>query len=151
LESSVWVSFGQWLREERLKQRLSVEEAAARAGYSRQQWDKLEKGQTGTKRERIPLIALAIGKPPDEALRRAGFAAEETLSPCEEVDLLLRQMPAERLPIAVALLRFNPHPARRPGATSEGAGRFMHIVHVSILTRPEDRVRRYLGYFSNPA
>jgi len=36
---------------------------------------------------------------------------------------------------------FNPHPARRPGATA-GQHRVFARPHVSTLTRPEDRVRR---------
>ena len=36
---------------------------------------------------------------------------------------------------------FNPHPARRPGATSDPAWSFLAALDVSILTRPEGRVQ----------
>ena len=38
--------------------------------------------------------------------------------------------------------RFNPHPARRPGATPESCAAYADQIAVSILTRPEGRVLR---------
>ncbi len=40
-----------------------------------------------------------------------------------------------------SLIRFNPHPARRPGATPNSEQQSTNQNHVSILTRPEDRVQ----------
>ena len=67
------------------------------------------------------------------------------LGPHQSVSILTR--PTDRVRRVRAQLhharirRFNPHPANRPGATSED-GRVARRSGVSILTRPTDRVRR---------
>lgn len=100
-----WTAFGQWLREERLRSGFSVAEAAHRSGFSRQQWDKLEKGDTGTKREKIPMIALALGLPESEVYLRAGFSAHTIPSADEEIVMLLARMNEEEKRRSIKVLR----------------------------------------------
>ena len=47
------------------------------------------------------------------------------------------------------LLGFNPHPARRPGATIDGYANIALRIMVSILTRPEGRVQHCAGAASS--
>lgn len=74
-------TFGNWLREMRKTRGLSQEEAAKRAGIVRQQWLRIESGESGTRRETVPGIAFALGLPESEVFQRAGFAFMETPEP----------------------------------------------------------------------
>lgn len=67
--------FGEWLRKHREAMRppLSQTEAGKRAGMSRTQWTRIEHGESGTKRENIPLIARAVGADLTQTYIRAGF------------------------------------------------------------------------------
>lgn len=74
---SRWETFGKWLRAKRRALDLTQEEAAQRAGLTRQQWNRLEAGESGTQWETIPRIATALGVSAQEAYRQAGFVAPE--------------------------------------------------------------------------
>jgi transcriptional regulator with XRE-family HTH domain len=66
--------FGAWLREHRVLLHINQAEAGRRAGMSRTQWIRLERGDSGTKRENIPGIAKAIRADLYETYRKAGYA-----------------------------------------------------------------------------
>jgi transcriptional regulator with XRE-family HTH domain len=66
--------FGAWLREHRVVLGINQTEAGKRAGMSRTQWTRLERGESGTRRENIPGIAKAIKTDLAETYRRAGYA-----------------------------------------------------------------------------
>jgi transcriptional regulator with XRE-family HTH domain len=57
-------------------------EAGRRAGISRTQWTRIERGESGTRRENVPGIAKAIRTDLSEAYRRAGYAP-----PVREVEI----------------------------------------------------------------
>ncbi len=58
-----WENFGRWLRQQRLAlpERTSQDDCATAAEMSFKHWQRLENGSTGTKRETLPLILLAVG------------------------------------------------------------------------------------------
>jgi len=74
--------FGKWLREHRAVLGINQTEAGRRAGMSRTQWTRLERGESGTRRENIPGIAKAIKTDLLETYRRAGYAP-----PVREVEI----------------------------------------------------------------
>lgn len=74
---SLWLEFGQWLKQQRENARLSQGKAASRAGIDRQQWYRIESGKSGTKRDTVISIATALDLSVQEALRRAGFGSLE--------------------------------------------------------------------------
>lgn len=72
-------AFGRLLRNLREDLKLEQEEAAQRAGMSRQQWNRLETGQSGTRLETLERIATALELKPerqefDSVYRYAGYA-----------------------------------------------------------------------------
>jgi transcriptional regulator with XRE-family HTH domain len=67
--------FGLWLRTHRTAAGINQTEAAKRARMSRTQWARLELGESGTKRENVPLIAKAINADLAETYRQAGYAS----------------------------------------------------------------------------
>jgi transcriptional regulator with XRE-family HTH domain len=66
--------FGVWLREHRVVLGINQAEAGRRAGMSRTQWTRLERGESGTRRENIPAIAKTLKTDLTETYRRAGYA-----------------------------------------------------------------------------
>jgi len=70
--------FAAWLKEHRVVLGLNQAEAGRRAGISRTQWIRLERGESGTRRENIPQIAKAIHADLYEAYRMAGYAPPST-------------------------------------------------------------------------
>ncbi len=69
--------FGSWIKEKRDKAGLSQDGAARRAEIDRQQWYRIENGLSGTKRDTVIRLAVALSADPNEALQRAGFASEQ--------------------------------------------------------------------------
>lgn len=70
--------FAAWLKEHRVVLGLNQAEAGRRAGISRTQWIRLERGESGTRRDNIPKIAKAIHADLHEAYRMAGYAPPAT-------------------------------------------------------------------------
>lgn len=73
---TIWRSFGSFIRSNREAQNLSQESAGEIIGMSRQQWQRIESGSSGTKRETVLRIAEALKLDENEALNRAGFIGE---------------------------------------------------------------------------
>lgn len=72
-----WKRFGEWLRERRQTKGLKQHEAAHRAGLaSVQQWSRYECGVPAS-RDRIIVLAEAIGESRDEALKQGGFPVQD--------------------------------------------------------------------------
>lgn len=71
-----WRVFGDWLKEKREKSKLSQEGLGDLAGLDRQQIYRLENALSGTKRETVIALANALKVSEDEALQKAGFAAQ---------------------------------------------------------------------------
>lgn len=80
--------FAAWLKEHRVVLGLNQAEAGRRAGISRTQWIRLERGESGTRRENIPQIAKAIHADLHEAYRMAGYSPPTTDS--HDPDFLAR-------------------------------------------------------------
>jgi transcriptional regulator with XRE-family HTH domain len=74
----LWRAFGRWIAAEREKRGLTQERVAEMAGMKRQQWHRLEQGQSTT-RKTVLRIANALQITPDEALVRAGFQSPAAL------------------------------------------------------------------------
>jgi transcriptional regulator with XRE-family HTH domain len=78
-EAERWTKFGEWIKEKRENLRMTQVEAGQRAGLSRVQWSRLERGEP-TKPTTIPRIARALGyitsNEIDEVRRLAGFAVD---------------------------------------------------------------------------
>jgi transcriptional regulator with XRE-family HTH domain len=74
LDNSHWQEFGAWLRRERRGADLTQAQVAKRAGIHEVQVARIEKGESGTKRETVMQLALAIGIDVGEALNKAGYA-----------------------------------------------------------------------------
>lgn len=68
-----WREFGLYLKGAREAAGLSQEGAAKKAGLTRQQWNRLENGLSGTKRETVLMIAEAFNLDESSALNKAGF------------------------------------------------------------------------------
>jgi transcriptional regulator with XRE-family HTH domain len=71
---ALWRAFGEWIEAQRRLTPYTQEAAAARAGMKRQQWSRIIKGVSGTKRTTVIRIAEAVGANVDEALVKAGYA-----------------------------------------------------------------------------
>lgn len=85
-----WKAFGQWVAEVRDGMPISQTEAAERAGMVRQQWNRIETGNSGTRYDTVLKIAEVLGVPPEVALIKAGFSPMEdpkTKKEFEESDL----------------------------------------------------------------
>ncbi len=82
--------FGNWLREHRVVLGISQAEAGKRAGISRTQWIRLERGESGTKRENILGIAKAIKADLHETYRKAGYSPPVARSAQRMPDLISR-------------------------------------------------------------
>src|SRR5436190_1719812 len=70
-----WQAFGKWLRAQRRAADLTQDQVATRAGIHVLQVGRIEKGESGTKRETVLALANAIGADRDIALNKAGYAA----------------------------------------------------------------------------
>jgi transcriptional regulator with XRE-family HTH domain len=75
--ASLWEDFGAWVKERREVKRLTQGKAASLAGIDRQQWYRIEKGKSGTKRDTVIAIAKALESDEADALAKAGFSAED--------------------------------------------------------------------------
>lgn len=69
-----WETFGSWLRKMRRAADLSQAEVARRAHISENQVARIEKGESGTRRETVIALARAIGINLADALKQAGYA-----------------------------------------------------------------------------
>lgn len=81
-EERMWREFGLWLKQQRESLGLSQEGAGDKIGMTRQQWQRLESGQS-TKRSTVRRIAIALKIDPQIALDKAGFKTpdEERYNP----------------------------------------------------------------------
>lgn len=70
-----WQRFGKWLRTQRRQADLTQAQVARRAGIHELQVGRIEKGESGTKRETVIALANAIGIDLELALNQAGYAA----------------------------------------------------------------------------
>lgn len=73
-EAKRWKHFGKWIRGQRRAADLTQEQVAKRAGIHALQVGRIEKGESGTKRDTVMNLAHAIGADPIDALQNAGFA-----------------------------------------------------------------------------
>jgi transcriptional regulator with XRE-family HTH domain len=102
-EQERWRRFGEWLGNWRkTNTKLNQSAAASKAEMTRQQWGRVEKGTSGSKRETIIKMATAIGCEPALALDQAGFKEPsliieapplselEQLEELSQIELLLR-------------------------------------------------------------
>lgn len=75
-KEAMWRAYGEWIETHRRRNTpFSQEAAALRAGMERQQWSRIIKGTSGTKRATVIRMAKAVNVDVNEALTRAGFAA----------------------------------------------------------------------------
>ena len=70
---SHWQQFGKWLKQKRLLANLTQTQVGNRAGITDVQVARIEKGESGTKRETVISLAQAIGIDSGETLNKAGF------------------------------------------------------------------------------
>lgn len=99
----LWREFGAWMRSRREGLRMSQEVAAGKAGMARQQWYRIEKGESGTKRSTIERIARALQVNTNEALQRAGFSSGDRPDDTElTIDMILHSGYEELSPEAKA-------------------------------------------------
>jgi transcriptional regulator with XRE-family HTH domain len=76
-ENTRWEQFGSWLRKMRRDADLTQAQVAKRAGIHEVQVARIEKGESGTKRETVIQLAQAIGVDVGDALMNAGFSLTE--------------------------------------------------------------------------
>lgn len=72
---TLWRGFGQYLKQVRERLNYSQEGIAQKVGLTRQQWNRLENGLSGTKRETVIKIAERLNLNEVELLNKAGFDA----------------------------------------------------------------------------
>jgi transcriptional regulator with XRE-family HTH domain len=72
-----WKAFGQWVAETRERSGVSQTEAALKAGMARQQWNRIETGNSGTRYDTVVKIAKVLSVVPAVALLKAGFSPME--------------------------------------------------------------------------
>lgn len=68
-----WQQFGKWLKTKRIEAKLTQVQVANKAGITDVQYARIEKGESGTKRETVIELAKAIGSNLIETLNKAGF------------------------------------------------------------------------------
>jgi transcriptional regulator with XRE-family HTH domain len=73
----MWRKFGEFLKTERDKKGLSQEGASKIVGMTRQQWNRLENGESGTTRNTVYLISEKFNLPLETVLRLAGFTSNQ--------------------------------------------------------------------------
>jgi transcriptional regulator with XRE-family HTH domain len=77
LPKAHWEQFGAWVRKMRREADLTQKQVADQAGIHEVHVARIEKGESGTKRETVLLLAKALGVDKGEALQRAGFSLTE--------------------------------------------------------------------------
>lgn len=70
---SHWKDFGSWIRIQRKLADLTQDQLAKKAGIHAVQLARIEKGESGTRRETVLALAKALGQDQDELLNKAGF------------------------------------------------------------------------------
>jgi len=78
LPKSHWEEFGAWIRKMRRDAELTQKQVATKAEIHEVQLARIEKGESGTKRETVIAIAKAIGIDVSLTLNKAGFATVDT-------------------------------------------------------------------------
>lgn len=73
LSKGVWRGFGDFLKQIREEKKLSQEGASRIVGLSRQQWNRLESGESQTTRKTAEQIAERLNLNVEEVLLKAGF------------------------------------------------------------------------------
>lgn len=86
LPKSHWEQFGAWIRKLRRESELTQKQLAEKAGIHEVQLARIEKGESGTRRETVILIAEALGTDKGTALANAGFSLTAYPVLQEEVD-----------------------------------------------------------------
>jgi transcriptional regulator with XRE-family HTH domain len=79
-------SFGQWVRDQRVRLGLSATQCAAKAGMKLTQWSRMERTVKRPFPETCAAVAHGLGIPAADVLTAAGYAAEQDPS---ETDLHL--------------------------------------------------------------
>jgi hypothetical protein len=80
------MTFGQWVEEQRLAKGWGPTQCARKAGWQHGRWIRVERDEprlkdgspTQPRRESCEKIALGLGLPAAEVLRRAGYSTEES-------------------------------------------------------------------------
>lgn len=72
-----WENFGAWVRQTRRMADLTQKRVAEKAGIHEVQVARIEKGESGTKRETVIALAKALGTDEAIALNKAGYALVE--------------------------------------------------------------------------
>ena len=70
---SHWKDFGSWIRIQRKLADLTQDQLAKKAGIHAVQLARIEKGESGTRRDTVLALAKALGQDQDELLNKAGF------------------------------------------------------------------------------
>lgn len=96
LPKTHWENFGAWLRKMRRDKDLTQKEVAKRADIHEVQLARIEKGESGTKRETVIALSKAIGVDTLEMLKKAGFTLpdDDTLAQYSEFFLPGSRKPA---------------------------------------------------------
>jgi transcriptional regulator with XRE-family HTH domain len=79
LPKSHWEQFGAWLRKLRRDAELTQKQVAEGAGIHEVQLARIEKGESGTKRETVIALAKALNVDESTALNHAGYASVQPL------------------------------------------------------------------------
>jgi transcriptional regulator with XRE-family HTH domain len=74
LPKTHWQQFGAWIRKMRRDAELTQKQVADRSGIHEVQLARIEKGESGTKRDTVIALAKAIGIDEEIALNNAGYA-----------------------------------------------------------------------------
>lgn len=80
LPKSHWEQFGSWIRKMRRDAELTQKDVSKKAGIHEVQIARIEKGESGTKRDTVIAIAKALGIDESVALNKAGFAQVEGIA-----------------------------------------------------------------------
>jgi len=140
---------GKWIRDHRRVLGLSQADAAQRAGFSRTQWMRLERGEAETKRTRIEAIAKAIEADLAETYRLAGFDSNVGLSQDRRqlmsyYDALPPICRYDMLTLAQQLYENHVVLGRRAGRLSSSAMRNLFLSHSSADKPLAMDANRYL-------
>lgn len=90
---TLWEKWGQWFAGERRAKKMTQVEVSKSAGIERTHLSDIENGKTGSKRETVRKLMLAIHGDVEEGLRRAGWlgtsSQEYKRSPASDGERLL--------------------------------------------------------------
>jgi len=132
-------AFGAWLKETRLQRGLTQQQAADAADIARQQWIRLENGESGTRADTLKKIAAALQVEVNEVYARAYGAGARAENKDEAPLAAVSGSLSERLPAAQSRVYDALRRRERVVQMVEDRGRMVFLTLLDPATGTVDR------------